>query len=78
MYIKRVISSEFCIILKTLDYKVDFRCVSACSLAVCGDNALCSAALHRPVCACQDGYEGNPYDKCTKVGQTLMTSVLRK
>ena len=43
------------------------RCTHACSLPVCGPHALCSAALHRPVCACEDGYEGNPYDKCTKV-----------
>lgn len=43
------------------------KCVNACTLPVCGDHALCSAALHRPVCACEDGYEGNPYDRCTKM-----------
>ena len=61
----------------------DLRCVNACStncrkftieknilikiISVCGAHALCTAALHRPVCACEDGYEGNPYDRCTKV-----------
>lgn len=45
----------------------ELKCVGACTLAVCGDHALCTAALHRPVCACEDGYEGNPYDKCTKM-----------
>ena len=37
-------------------------------LVVCGQNAACKAALHRPVCSCEDGFEGNAYDKCTKVG----------
>ena len=41
---------------------------------MCGAHALCTAALHRPVCACEDGYEGNPYDKCTKVTRTSLVS----
>ena len=24
------------------------------------------------MCACEDGYEGNPYDKCTKVTRTSL------
>ena len=36
---------------------------------MCGEGAVCKAALHRPVCSCPDGFEGNAYDKCTKVGK---------
>jgi len=45
----------------------ELKCIDACTLPVCGPHALCTAALHRPVCACEDGFEGNPYDKCTKM-----------
>ena len=34
---------------------------------VCGVQAVCTASLHRPVCYCMMGWEGDPYDKCTKV-----------
>jgi len=44
----------------------ELKCHDACTLAVCGDGAVCGARLHRPVCACPDGFEGNPYDTCTK------------
>jgi hypothetical protein len=36
-------------------------------ITVCGSGAVCIAQLHRPVCACPDGFDGNPYDKCKKV-----------
>ena len=36
--------------------------------AVCGGAALCRSALNRPVCYCPDGFEGNPYNECKKVG----------
>lgn len=44
----------------------ELKCHDACTLAVCGTGALCSSALHRPVCSCPAGYQGNPYDVCTK------------
>lgn len=40
------------------------KCVDACTLDVCGSSALCLTRIHRPVCVCPDGFEGNPYDKC--------------
>lgn len=46
--------------------ELDKTCTDACSLDVCGEGSLCTAKLHRPVCSCPDGYEGNPYDKCIK------------
>jgi len=44
----------------------ELKCHDACTLAVCGDGALCTSKLHRPVCSCPDGFEGNPYDTCVK------------
>lgn len=37
---------------------------------VCGAMSKCVARLNRPVCTCPDGYEGNPYEECTKVNFT--------
>ena len=31
---------------------------------VCGPKAECKGRLHRPLCYCPDGYEGNPHVKC--------------
>jgi hypothetical protein len=42
---------------------------------VCGVQAVCTSALHRPVCSCPDGFEGNAYDKCTKV-RLISSSVM--
>jgi len=42
------------------------KCVDACTLDVCGSSALCLTRIHRPLCVCPDGFEGNPYDKCEK------------
>jgi len=39
-------------------------CKNACSLNVCGPKAECKGRLHRPLCYCPDGYEGNPHVKC--------------
>lgn len=44
----------------------ELSCHDACSLPVCGSGALCSSKLHRPVCSCPSGFEGNPYDTCVK------------
>merc|ERR1712130_927919 len=54
--------SQFC------SLEDDNKCVEACTVleGVCGENAACTAKLHRPVCSCLDGFKGNPYDKCTK------------
>ena len=34
---------------------------------VCGQDSLCKGKLHRPLCYCPSGYEGNPHEICTKV-----------
>eukprot|EP00090_Calanus_glacialis_P046329 TRINITY_DN9053_c0_g1_i4.p1 TRINITY_DN9053_c0_g1~~TRINITY_DN9053_c0_g1_i4.p1 ORF type:complete len:233 (+),score=68.04 TRINITY_DN9053_c0_g1_i4:45-743(+) len=54
------------------------KCVDACTLDVCGVQALCTSALHRPVCSCPDGFEGNAYDKCTKTKSRVGMKFRRK
>jgi len=54
------------------------QCVDACTLDVCGLQAVCSSALHRPVCSCMLGWEGNPYDKCTKTKSRVGMKFRRK
>lgn len=36
----------------------------------CGPNAICRIKGHKPVCTCEQGYDGNPEIGCTKVGCT--------
>jgi len=54
------------------------KCVDACTLEVCGAQAVCKGALHRPVCSCPVGYEGNAYDKCTKTKSRVGMKFRRK
>jgi len=56
----------------------DNKCIDACTLEVCGAKAVCKAALHRPVCSCPVGYEGNAYDKCTKTKSRVGMKFRRK
>lgn len=39
------------------------RCEDPC-IGACGFNAICSAQNHKPICACIDGHEGDPYAGC--------------
>lgn len=36
----------------------------------CGPNAECRVKDHKPVCSCQQGYDGNPEIQCIKIGCT--------
>lgn len=36
----------------------------------CGPNAECRVKDHKPVCSCQQGYDGNPEIQCVKIGCT--------
>jgi len=38
-------------------------CIAPCS---CGPNADCRIKDHKPVCACREGYEGNPELECVR------------
>lgn len=41
------------------------KCADPCPGA-CGINANCNAIDHRPVCACEDGFIGDPFAECVE------------
>lgn len=42
-------------------------CQDPCEFtSACAEGARCQAKMHRPICTCPMGYEGNPAIKCTK------------
>ena len=41
------------------------KCQDSCSGA-CGLNAKCTVTNHLPRCFCQEGYEGDPYEQCSR------------
>lgn len=44
------------------------QCENPCNFdKVCAPTAICHAKMHRPVCSCPAGQEGNPSIKCTSV-----------
>ncbi|KAK8768440.1 hypothetical protein V5799_015096, partial [Amblyomma americanum] len=46
------------------------NCTRTCLKTRCGPNAHCVGRLHRPVCECREGYNGNPSDPaqgCTPI-----------
>jgi len=34
---------------------------------MCGENSKCVVLQHTPLCGCQDGFSGNPYQRCTRI-----------
>ena len=34
---------------------------------VCAPTALCTTKMHRPICSCPIGLEGNPMENCTAI-----------
>ena len=41
-------------------------CEDPCQMeGVCASTAICQAKMHRPICNCPKGLEGNPAIKCT-------------
>uniref|UniRef100_A0A182XBR0 EGF-like domain-containing protein n=1 Tax=Anopheles quadriannulatus TaxID=34691 RepID=A0A182XBR0_ANOQN len=42
------------------------KCVNPCA-AGCGLNAVCRVINHKPVCTCDEGFEGNPLEQCSRI-----------
>lgn len=40
------------------------QCTNPCTASVCGQNADCRVINHRPICACKEGYTGDPFTSC--------------
>lgn len=45
------------------------KCRDPCT-GSCGFNARCTVQNHRPVCTCQQGYEGDPFSGCSLIPGT--------
>lgn len=43
---------------------LNYKCENPCT-GVCGLNARCQVINHRPVCACSDGFTGDPFTSCS-------------
>lgn len=42
------------------------QCEDPCQLhEVCASTAICQVKMHRPICMCPKGHEGNPAINCT-------------
>lgn len=42
------------------------QCEDPCQLhEVCASTAICQVKMHRPICTCPKGHEGNPAINCT-------------
>jgi len=65
IYNAECLSSEDCKNNEYCNTSVN-TCQDACTLNVCGQDSLCKGKLHRPLCYCPNGYEGNPHEVCTK------------
>jgi len=65
IFTEECLISEDCPNAEYCDLKTNL-CKNACSLNVCAPQAECKARIHRPLCFCPPGYEGNPHVECTK------------
>ena len=50
----------------------DSHCVDPCP-GVCGTNAYCQVPNHLPICACSQGYTGDPFTACKRPSLTRKT-----
>lgn len=50
-------------------------CEDPCQMqGVCASSAVCQVKMHRPICTCPKGQEGNPAFNCTVPAQNCKTS----
>lgn len=51
-------------------------CQDPCEFTnVCASTAKCQAKMHRPICTCPMGYEGNPAIKCFKATPSKINTI---
>lgn len=44
---------------------VNHHCKDPCAIGLCAVTANCTVVNHKPLCACPEHYEGDPYVECT-------------
>lgn len=47
------------------------KCIDPCP-GSCGIQAECTVVYHNPICSCQSGLIGNPYEHCTTPKQSML------
>ena len=45
---------------------INRKCQDPCP-GLCGQNAYCRVRNHIPICVCNQGYEGDPFSRCTRI-----------
>lgn len=71
---------------KPCESDTDCLDTEACFMSVCQDpceftnacasTAKCQAKMHRPICTCPVGYEGNPAIKCSQSHPSKITTLI--
>lgn len=71
---------------KPCESDTDCLDTEACYMSVCQDpceftnacatTAKCQAKMHRPICTCPAGYEGNPAIKCSQSHPSKITNLI--
>ena len=51
------------------------RCQDPCP-GLCGINAYCRVRNHVPICACNQGYQGDPFSRCNRITSELARSYI--
>lgn len=49
---------------------VNQKCIDPCP-GTCGLNALCQVVNHNPICTCPQKHTGDPFIRCTPIGNNL-------
>ena len=50
------------------------KCVDPCP-GLCGHNAVCRVINHNPLCSCNAGYTGSPYQGCRQIPRKLFAPI---
>lgn len=65
-----VVNSECALNLACINEK----CVDPCP-NTCGVEASCKTLNHNPICSCQNGYNGDPFVRCTRIRKLFKTTM---
>jgi hypothetical protein len=57
------------------EYCENRGCVVDLCLNACGADATCQIFNNKPVCSCERGWTGDPFNKCTRIGNFVKSSI---
>ena len=53
------------------------KCIDPCAGA-CGYNAICRVVNHSPICSCNRGYSGDPFNQCSLESKEALLGIIYK